>query len=189
MKEKTGEYLVWVDMEFSGLDPKTHVILEIACIITDGELNIIEEGPDLAIFQDSSILDTMDEWNQTHHHESGLLKKVKKSKETHESAENKIIDFIHTYCKEHTGLLCGNSIYQDRCFMREHMPRLDEYLHYRNVDVSTVKELCYRWFPELPHFFKNENHRALDDIRESIKELQYYRNNIFHLKVEREDSV
>jgi oligoribonuclease len=184
MIQKNKNNLVWIDMEFTGLDPRIHVVLEIACIITDSYLNIQKQGPDIAIHYGADILGKMDEWNKTHHFRSGLLEKVKKSGETNESAENKMLTFISTYCERKTALMCGNSIYQDRYFLKIHMPRIDAFLHYRNIDVSTVKELCHRWFPGIPRFAKKKHHRALDDIRESIAELEYYKNTIFHIKGE-----
>ena len=184
MIQQGNNNLVWIDMEFTGLDPHTHVILEIACIITDSQLNTLEQGPDIAIHHKADKLAGMDEWNRTHHHESGLLEKVKKSGETHESAEMKILKFVSIYCKKNSALLCGNSIYQDRYFLKAYMPRIDAYLHYRNIDVSTIKELCHRWFPGVPLFVKKKCHRALDVIQESIAELKYYKNIIFNIKGE-----
>jgi len=166
-------------MEFTGLDPNKHVILEIACIITDSQLNIVKQGPDIPIYHNADILEKMDNWNKTHHHESGLLEKVKKSGDTHESAEQKVLQVVSACCNKNSALLCGNSIHQDRFFLFVHMPRLHSYLHYRNIDVSTIKELCKRWFPEISVFEKKKCHRAMEDIRESIEELRYYKNLIF----------
>ncbi|MBF0431852.1 MAG: oligoribonuclease [Fibrobacteria bacterium] len=171
--------LVWMDLEFSGLDPNTEVILEIATIVTDKDLNILEEGPVLAIHQSDTILDNMDDWNKEHHGQSGLVDRVKKSTESHESASAKTKAFIAKYCKERTSPLCGNTIHMDRQFLHNHMPGLNEYLHYRNVDVSTIKELAKRWYPDLPELSKKKAHLALDDIRESIEELKYLREKLF----------
>jgi oligoribonuclease len=183
MKNQGKNNLVWIDLEFSGLDPHSNVILEVACIITDSQLTILHEGPEIVIHHKDDVLDAMDEWNSTHHSESGLLKKVKESTETHESAEKSVLDIVSRYCKERTALLCGNSIHQDRFFINIHMPALDEYLYYRNIDVSTVKELCLRWFPKVPEFKKKKVHRALDDIKESIDELKYYKEKIFNPQI------
>ncbi|MBN2441560.1 MAG: oligoribonuclease [Spirochaetales bacterium] len=182
MIKQGKDNLVWVDLEFSGLDPLKNVILEIACIISDSQLNILHEGPVLAIHHDNTIIDAMDDWNTAHHRDSGLLDQVRESVETHESAENLVLEVVSQYCEIRTALLCGNSIHQDRYFINIHMPRLDQYLYYRNIDVSTIKEICRRWFPEVPEFEKKKGHRALDDIRESIDELKYYKDKIFNLK-------
>jgi len=182
MIKKVKDNLVWIDLEFSGLDPHKNVILEIACIITDSRLNILKEGPEIVCHHDDHILEAMDEWNTSHHHESGLLDKVKESGETHESAEEKVLKVVSEYCEKKSALLCGNSVHQDRYFINIHMPRLDDYLYYRNIDVSTIKELCKRWFPQVSEFTKKKNHRALDDIRESIAELKYYKDIIFNVK-------
>jgi oligoribonuclease len=171
--------LVWMDLEFSGLDPDTNVILEIATLVTDAQLNILAEGPQLAIHHPDRLLQGMDDWNKKHHKASGLLERVKTSRESHKTAQEKTLRFIAQYCKKSSAPLCGNSIHQDRKFLRKYMPGLDDYLHYRIVDVSTVKELARRWYPKLPPFKKKEKHLALDDIRESIEELKYYREKIF----------
>ena len=171
--------LVWMDLEFSGLNPDTGVILEIAALITDLDLEIIAEGPVLAIHHPENILIAMDEWNKSHHGGSGLLDRVRLSRETHETAEKKIREFIAGFCKKGSSPLCGNSIHQDRQFLHKYMPSLDGYLHYRIIDVSTVKELARKWYPSLPLFPKKKNHLAMDDIRESIEEMKYYREKIF----------
>jgi oligoribonuclease len=172
--------LVWMDLEMSGLDPKTCVILEIATLITDKDLNLMEQGPALVIHQPDNILDNMDDWNKKHHKESGLTESVKDSKTTLAEAEQKTLDFIAKYCKENSSPLCGNTIYQDRRFLIEYMPKLEAYLHYRLVDVSTIKELVKRWYgPEFRAPPKKQKHKALDDILETIEELKFYRKTVF----------
>ena len=169
--------MVWIDMEMSGLDPEKDKILEIATIITDGNLNILAEGPDLVIHQPASVLRGMDEWNQTHHSQSGLLERVRNCRIHEQEAEQLTLTFLKQYVAENSSPICGNSICQDRRFLYQYMPRLERFFHYRNLDVSTLKILVERWAPDLKNgFSKKESHRALDDIRESIAELQYYRN-------------
>lgn len=172
--------LVWMDMEMSGLDPKTCAILEIATIITDKELNLIAQGPALVIHQPPSVLEAMDDWNQKHHSESGLIVAVQNSKVTLAEAEKITLDFITLHCGPKSSPLCGNTIYQDRRFLIEYMPKLEEYLHYRLVDVSTIKELVKRWYgPEFQSPQKKQKHKALDDILETIEELKFYRKMVF----------
>lgn len=170
--------LVWMDLEMTGLDPEDNVIIEIATIITDDQLNIIAEGPVLAVHQPDSELAKMDDWNVKTHGESGLVDRVKASKVSMAEAEKQTIDFIAQYVKKGHSPLCGNSIHQDRRFLVKQMPILEEFVHYRNIDVSTLKELAKRWKPEiLPGFKKSESHKALDDILESIAEMKYYREH------------
>ncbi len=171
--------LIWVDMEMTGLDSNRDQILEIATLVTDTELNIIAEGPNLAIFQPEEILKGMDEWNQTHHGQSGLLDRVRASQETLQTAEAKTLAFVSGFCKPKVSPLCGNSVWQDRRFLDRLMPELNRFFHYRIIDVSTVKELAQRWYPQLPPIKKMETHLALADIRESVDELRYYRSSIF----------
>ncbi len=172
--------LVWIDMEMTGLDPKTCVVLEIATIITDAQLNIIEQGPVIAVHQSDEILDAMDEWCTKTHGASGLTQRCKDSTITVSDAEIATLDFIKKHVPEGKSPLCGNSIGQDRRFMVEYMPTLENYFHYRNVDVSTVKELVNRWQPEVMQgLTKKGVHLALDDIKESIDELKYYRKHVF----------
>jgi oligoribonuclease len=178
--KKHKDNMVWIDMEMTGLDPEKEGIIEVASIVTDKDLNIIDEGPDLVIKQPEKLMKAMDSWNQKHHGSSGLRDAVKKSKINVKKAEKKTLEFIKKYCVPHKNCLCGNSIYQDRRFIIKYMPRLDEFLHYRMIDVSTIKELVRRWYPKdkgLPQ--KSESHRALADIRESIEELRYYRKHYF----------
>lgn len=172
--------LVWIDMEMTGLEPKTCVVLEIATIITDAQLNIIEQGPVIAVHQSDEILENMDEWCTKTHGESGLTQRCKESKMSVLDAEKATLDFIKKYVPERKSPLCGNSIGQDRRFMVEYMPSLESYFHYRNIDVSTIKELVNRWQPELMQgLVKKGVHLALDDIKESIDELRYYRKHVF----------
>lgn len=177
-----SDVLVWLDMEMSGLDPAKERIIEIATILTDGQLTEIAVGPDLVIHQSDEVIAGMDDWNRKHHGASGLIDRVKASTVTEAEAEAATLEFI----KQHVGskdrpVLAGNSIHQDRRFIRRYMPALDTRLHYRMVDVSTIKELARRWFPQIiaKQPPKNETHRALDDIRESIDELRFYRANVF----------
>ena len=170
--------LVWMDLEMTGLDPEDNVIIEIATIITDDELNIVAEGPVIAVYQPDSELAKMDDWNVKTHGESGLIDRVKASKVSMAEAEQQTIDFIAQYVKKGHSPLCGNSIHQDRRFLVKQMPILEEFVHYRNIDVSTLKELAKRWKPSiLPGFTKSGSHKALDDILESIAEMKYYREH------------
>lgn len=170
--------LVWMDLEMTGLDPEDNVIIEIATIITDDNLNIVAEGPVIAVHQPDSELDKMDDWNVNTHGNSGLVERVKNSTVSMADAEKQTIDFIAQYVKKGHSPLCGNSIHQDRRFLVKQMPLLEEYVHYRNIDVSTLKELAKRWKPSiLPGFKKSGSHKALDDILESIAEMKYYREH------------
>lgn len=171
--------LVWIDLEMSGLNPDEDVILEIATIVTDGELEIVAEGPNIVVGRGDEVLEAMDEWNTKHHAESGLTERVRESTIDIEEAERRTLDFLRQYVDPDDAPLCGNSVHQDRRFLEREMPALDDFLHYRIVDVSTLKELVYRWYDDVDPPNKAESHRALDDIRESIDELHYYRNRIF----------
>lgn len=167
-------------MEMTGLDPDSDTIIEIATIVTDGELNVIAEGPSLAIYQPDDVLAGMDEWNTRTHSTSGLVERVKFSTILMEDAEQQTLDFLQQYTQHRKSPLCGNSIYQDRMFMRRHMPNLENFCHYRSIDVSSIKELVRRWYPaELQAPTKKSCHLALDDIRESLDELRFYRNHVF----------
>lgn len=171
--------LVWMDLEMSGLDPDHCTILEIATIITDAELRIIAEGPDLVIHHDDAVLDAMDEWCTKHHGASGLTAAVKASTISLADAEAQTLAFVAEHCAPRSSPLCGNTIWQDRRFLVRYMPSLDAHLHYRLVDVSTIKELSRRWYPDVKAPPKSDSHRALDDIRESIAELAFYRGSVF----------
>lgn len=171
--------LLWIDMEMTGLDANRDQILEIAVLVTDIQLNVIAEGPNLVAFQPEEVLKGMDEWNQTHHTQSGLLDRVRASTESVKSAEDKVLAFCALHSKPKTSPLCGNSVWQDRRFLDRHMPALNAFFHYRIIDVSSVKELAYRWYPQLAPFKKAEAHLALADIRESVGELRYYREHCF----------
>ena len=175
-----GNALVWMDLEMTGLYPEKDRIIEIATIITDQHLNIVAEGPVLAIHQADSLLDQMDDWNQTTHRETGLIERVRNSSVTEAQAEQRTLAFIREFVPKNTSPLCGNSICQDRRFLYPYMPEITNYLHYRNLDVSSLKELAARWRPEIMAGFEKRNtHKALDDIKESIQELKYYRRTMF----------
>ncbi len=177
-----SDVLVWLDMEMTGLDPDKERVIEIATILTDGQLTEIAVGPELVIRQPDEILAAMDDWNKSHHGASGLTERVKASTISDAEAEAQTLAFInqHVGAKERP-VLAGNSIHQDRRFIRRYMPGLEKRLHYRMVDVSTIKELARRWFPAVTAKQppKKETHRALDDIRESIDELRFYRQHVF----------
>lgn len=171
--------MVWIDMEMTGLDPEKERIIEIATIITDGNLQILAEGPNLVIHQPSSILKGMDDWNQKHHTKSGLLKLIQTSTMTVKKAEQLTLDLIKEFCKPQKAPLCGNSVHHDRRFLVKYMPAIDRYLHYRHIDVSTLKSLIMRWYPKDKLPAKGKTHRAMIDIRESIAELKFYREKYF----------
>lgn len=173
------ENLIWIDLEMTGLDTFNDVIIEIATIVTDKELNIIAEGPTIAIHQPDKILEAMDEWNTTQHGGSGLIKRTQESHYTVEQAEQETLDFLKQYVPEGSSPMCGNSICQDRRFMARLMPTLERYFLYRNLDVSSLKELAQRWKPDvLDQFEKKSSHLAMDDVRDSIAEMQFYRKSI-----------
>ena len=172
--------LVWIDLEMTGLDPAQHVIVEMATIVTDSSLNILAEGPVIAISRTASELESIEEWSLKTHSSSGLLSRVKESNIDVMQAEKETLQFLHDWVPEGSSPLCGNSVHQDRRFLRSEMPQLDSYFHYRIIDVSTVKELAKRWYDKDVRFpTKPKKHLALDDIRESIKELEWYRKTIF----------
>jgi oligoribonuclease len=181
MNGQEVQLLVWIDLEMTGLDPERERIIEIASIVTTGDLDIVAEGPDLVIHQPAEVLDAMDDWNVSHHTASGLVDRVRASNTSEAEAEARTLELIAAHCPPRSAPLAGNSVHQDRLFLRRYMPRLESHLHYRNVDVSTVKELARRWYPDAlaKAPAKKDLHRALDDIRESVAELRYYRTSIF----------
>ncbi len=173
--------LVWVDMEMTGLDPDRDKVIELAAIVTDPQLNVLAEGPVFVIHQPDEVLDGMDAWNKGTHGRSGLIDRVKASTVSEEQAASDMMAFLRKYVPAGKSPMCGNSICQDRRFMARHMPTLEAFFHYRNVDVSTLKELCRRWRPELiAGFKKHQLHTALADIRESVEELRYYRQHFIN---------
>jgi oligoribonuclease len=181
--------LVWMDLEMTGLDPETNRIIEIATIITDNDLHIVAEGPVIAIHQAQTLLDGMDDWNKRTHRETGLIERVKSSLCSERQAEAETLAFIQEFIPRNRSPLCGNSIYQDRRFLRRYMPELEQWFHYRNLDVSTLKELARRWSPSVYEGLNKKNtHKALDDIRESIDELRYYREHFISLAPEPADA-
>ena len=176
--------LIWIDLEMTGLDPERHRIIEIATIVTDKDLNILAEGPVLAVHQSDQVLDNMNAWCVKTHTENGLVERVKQSKLNERAAELQTIDFLKKWVPQGASPICGNSIAQDKRFLYKYMPTLANYFHYRHLDVSTLKELAARWKPEIlqgDNFKKKNSHLALDDIRESIAELAYYRENFIKL--------
>lgn len=176
----TTDHLVWMDLEMTGLDPERDTILEIATLITTSNLDVVAEGPVLAIHHPEQVLAGMDDWNREHHGASGLVERVRDSRCAMRAAEALTLEFVRRHIAERTSPLCGNSIWQDRRFLARYMPELEAYLHYRNIDVSTVKELVRRWYPDgLQPPEKKHAHLALDDIRESIEELRFYRGHVF----------
>ncbi len=172
--------LIWIDLEMTGLDPNTHKIIEIATIVTDAQLNILAEGPVLAIHQPEAELAKMDDWCTNTHTNTGLVARVQASTISEDDAVAQTIAFLEQWVPKGVSPICGNSIGQDRRFLYQHMPRLEQYFHYRYLDVSTIKELARRWKPTLlDGLQKKGTHLALDDIRDSINELRYYRANFF----------
>jgi oligoribonuclease len=179
---QNSQNLIWIDLEMTGLDPFNDRIIEIATVVTDKDLNVLAEGPVLAVRQSETVLTAMDEWNRKHHAESGLMARVRESSVSEAEAEAATLDFLALWVPKGASPMCGNSVCQDRRFMASGMPILENYFHYRNLDVSTLKELAARWAPAIQSAFKKSNkHLALDDIHESIAELRYYRETMLSI--------
>ncbi len=182
MTNNTNQNLVWMDLEMTGLDPEVARILEVATLVTDSALNLIAEGPVIYVRQSEALIAGMDEWNTKHHNESGLISLIRAQGISEQEAERSTLAFLKEHTTARVSPLCGNSIGQDRRFLVKYMPELEDFLHYRNVDVSTVKELAVRWRPDIAASHKKKNaHRALDDIQESIEELKHYRTHFFKM--------
>lgn len=177
---QSSDNLIWIDLEMTGLNPEKERIIEIATVVTDSRLNLVAEGPVFAIHQADSLLSTMDSWNVKQHTSSGLVARVKESTVTESEAEQVTLEFLRRYVPEGKSPMCGNTVYQDRRFLTRYMPQLEKYFHYRLIDVSTLKELAMRWAPQVySGVVKQSKHLALDDIKESIEELKYYREKLF----------
>lgn len=175
--------LIWIDLEMTGLDPFKDRIIEIAVVVTDKDLEEIAVGPVFAIHQEASVMDAMDDWNTKQHAQSGLTQRVSESSVNEREAEVAVLNFIRQHVPSNHSPMCGNSICQDRRFLARLMPELESYFHYRNLDVSTLKELAWRWYPDLKGFEKESKHLALSDIRSSIEELKYYRKHLLRNSV------
>lgn len=179
---KTATNMVWMDLEMTGLDPNKERIIEAALVVTDKDLNLLNEPVQYVIHQEDALLEAMDDWNTATHTRTGLIDRVKASSLSEQDVEEALLKYISVWIPAHKSPLCGNTIHQDRRFLRAYMPRLDGYFHYRNVDVSSVKELALRWKPSiLKDWSKKGAHRAVDDVLESIEEMRYYREHFFKL--------
>ena len=178
---QSRDNLIWIDLEMTGLDPANDRIIEIATIVTDAHLNVLAEGPVMAVHQSDALLNGMDEWNTEHHNNSGLVERVRKSDLDDAEAERRTLVFLEQYVEAGMSPMCGNSICQDRRFMARLMPQLETHFHYRHIDVSTLKELAGRWAPQVAAGVKKgSSHRAMDDIRDSINELRHYRTHLLN---------
>ena len=181
---KQADNLIWIDLEMTGLDPDTDLIIEIATVVTDKHLVVLAEGPVLAVHQSDTVLGKMDEWNRTQHSASGLVERVRSSEITESEAEQQTLAFLRQYAESGRSPMCGNSICQDRRFLSRHMPDLAQFFHYRNLDVSSLKILAQLWSPEIAaRFTKQATHLALADIHDSIRELRFYREKLIRLEV------
>ncbi|EGF09000.1 TPA: oligoribonuclease [Neisseria bacilliformis] len=182
MAQQNANNLCWLDMEMTGLSPETDRIIEVAVIITDSDLNVLAQSPVYAVHQSDEVLDAMDEWCTATHGRTGLTQRVRESQYTEAEVEQNLLDFIAAWIPAQASPMCGNSVHQDRRFMQKYMPRLEAYFHYRNLDVSTLKELAKRWNPAVAKgVVKRGSHKALDDILESIEEMRYYRDHFLKL--------
>jgi oligoribonuclease len=179
--QNAGQNILWLDLEMTGLDPARDTIIEIATLVTNEELEVIAEGPDIVVHQPDEVLAAMDHWNQKHHGESGLIEQVRRSTTSLEEADARALEFVSAHCPQGLAPLAGNSVHQDRVFLARLMPRFHGWLHYRNIDVSTIKELAARWYPDIyrQRPKKQGEHRARGDIVDSIEELRFYRQNVF----------
>lgn len=176
---QNSQNLIWIDLEMTGLDTDNDRIIEMATIVTDAQLNVLAQGPVMAIHQPDELLDAMDEWNTNQHGKSGLTQRVRESKITEAEAEARTIEFLEQWVPARTSPMCGNSICQDRRFLYRSMPKLEEFFHYRNLDVSSFKEVAKRWAPDIAKgYAKGDAHLALEDIKDSIAELRYYREHL-----------
>ena len=183
MIEPNPNNFIWIDLEMTGLNIEFNRIIEIATVVTDSELNILADGPVIAIHQSDHLIHDMDGWNTKHHTESGLVKRVQESKISEIEAEDMTLSFLKEWVPESVSPMCGNSICQDRRFLYRWMPRLEKYFHYRHLDVTTLKILAFHWYPEIAtEYSKSSEHRALQDVYDSINELKYYRDHIFKLR-------
>lgn len=184
MPQESDSHLIWIDLEMTGLDLTKDRIIEIATIVTDSELNVIAEGPMMAIHQPNGLLEGMDKWNTKQHNKSGLVERVQTSSVMEREAEQDTLTFLRQHVSQGKSPMCGNSICTDRRYLHKYMPELERYFHYRNLDVSTIKELAKRWYGEhlVKGFKKKSKHLALQDIRDSIEELKYYREKVFVIR-------
>lgn len=170
---------VWIDLEMTGLDPQKAVIVEIASLVTDGDLNIIATGPEIAISHPDWVLDSMELWSLEHHKASGLMQRILESEVDTDGARQATLDFLRCHCEKEECFLAGNSVWQDRRFLLKYMPDLENFFHHRMIDVSTIKELAKQWYPDLEPYEKKNEHTAFSDIMESLNELRYYRKKVF----------